>query len=232
MLQFSPIESPHHPGAMRPVQPIKTLVLEDSLFDQRRLERMVQNSGFSMTLDFAPSLATLSTRLDQSQFDMVFLDFKLPIGTGCDALDIIKMHEVNNNCGTLMLAGSGGSDEDRQQLRQNCDFSLSKEKLTPDLLRTAVLDILSGLTAQKPMQSKPARATISIEEDIEAMIRDLRYLRVSTRHTTAEASAQYDKLEQIAVQTWTKLRQTSNCRSLDDRFDLLDLSENSQIQMH
>lgn len=62
----------------------RCLVIEDNLFDQKTIERMIRSSQVSAIVEFATTLSAARRALALNHFDMVLCDNNLPDGNGTD----------------------------------------------------------------------------------------------------------------------------------------------------
>lgn len=68
------------PTAQKP----KCLVIEDSVFDQRMIQRMIRGSGVEIEVTFASTLDAARRILARHRFSMILCDNNLPDGNGAD----------------------------------------------------------------------------------------------------------------------------------------------------
>lgn len=68
------------PTAQKP----KCLVIEDSVFDQRMIQRMIRGSGVDAEVVFASTLSAARRILARHRFSMILCDNNLPDGNGTD----------------------------------------------------------------------------------------------------------------------------------------------------
>ncbi|WP_306114803.1 MULTISPECIES: response regulator [unclassified Roseovarius] len=66
------------------VQKPKCLVIEDSVFDQRMIQRMIRGAGVDADVLFASSLEAARRILATHRFSMILCDNNLPDGNGTD----------------------------------------------------------------------------------------------------------------------------------------------------
>lgn len=66
------------------VQKPKCLVIEDSTFDQRMIQRMIRGAGVDAEVLFASTLSAARRSLAQHRFSMILCDNNLPDGNGTD----------------------------------------------------------------------------------------------------------------------------------------------------
>ncbi len=81
----------------------KILVLDDQIIIRKSLEAQLSSRGYSVTT--AKTIAEAEVLLNQDQFDMMFLDFRLPDGKGTDLLE--KIADLPNSPLTVIITGHG-----------------------------------------------------------------------------------------------------------------------------
>lgn len=129
-----------HPILGEPL--INALILDDSKFDRRRIQRIIRDMGLPILLDEVASITALRAILDEDSFDLIFLDYRLAEGDGLQALALVQTHPAHALCATIMLAGGDDPDVARQALQCGCSGYLSKSQLTAQGLRRAVMEAL------------------------------------------------------------------------------------------
>lgn len=129
-----------HPLLGEPL--INALILDDSKFDRRRIQRISRDMGLPILLDEVASITALRAILDEDSFDLIILDYRLTEGDGLQALALVRTHPAQALCATIMLAGGDDPDVARQALLNGCSDYLSKSQLTAQGLRRAVMEAL------------------------------------------------------------------------------------------
>lgn len=213
--------------------------MDDNLFDQRRIQRMIRDSRLLVTIDTVASIDALAVQLDRGNYDIALLDYTLPIGSGRDAVDLVRRHYINNTCAAVMVAGDDAPDRGAVEMRRACDFFISKDDLSPTLLRSTILGLLSEramASLQSPSHTHAtATATIDapeLETEIESLIRDVRHLRVTTDGDSGALTARLSNLEQRSIRAWTALRQTVKTKRSTGPFDLLNNLDQDLLRRH
>lgn len=73
---------------------IRTLLLDDSRFDRKRIRRMGEGLGLNLTFHEAGSVKAMRDLLDQQGFDLFLIDYMMPEANGHAALDLIRNHSA------------------------------------------------------------------------------------------------------------------------------------------
>lgn len=123
-------------------RPIRTLVIEDSEFDAKRLQRMCEDTGLFYDLTVLEGFDPLRQALDTEKFDLVVVDYQLTEGDGLDAIRRIRAHPAHLTTALLMLTGRGDTDLAVKAMKEGCADFLDKAKLNPNALRRATLNAL------------------------------------------------------------------------------------------
>jgi CheY-like chemotaxis protein len=72
-------------NAVRTARPSQSfLIVEDSLFDQKRIKRVLKNHFDHVELFYASTLKAAQKILDKNMFSLILLDNNLPDGRGAD----------------------------------------------------------------------------------------------------------------------------------------------------
>jgi CheY-like chemotaxis protein len=122
---------------------LSALLVDDSDFDRRVLRRVARSLPCAFDFEEAANLGEMQRLLSCDHgYELIFLDYRLPDGTGLDGLDRI-VNALPAPPPVIMLTG-----EDRAELavdamkRGCCDF-LGKDRLTAATLARAVDGALS-----------------------------------------------------------------------------------------
>ncbi len=210
-----------------PIIPIRALLLDDNRFDQRRIERMARESSLMITIDVAATLSDLVSLIDIHDYDIAFLDYRLPIGSGQDALNCLRAHHSNADCATIMVAGDEQLDNSAQIMRDACDSFISKDQLSPDLLRTSITKILSDRamidrTGVPQTPDPTTRQDTPLTAGIEDIIRDIRHLKAVYAAHSQSLKSTLSKLEMQSIRIWSDLRnQNEQVTEQETKFNLL-----------
>lgn len=135
---------------------ISALLLDDSDFDRERLCRIGRSSGLDIEISAVPTIAEMERRLDEQDFDLVLIDYRLSEGDGMDALDRVKTHHRNGSAATVMITGDSRTDLAVEAMQHGCDDYLDKSALTPDLFRSRMVAAMDRVVALGARQVQDA----------------------------------------------------------------------------
>lgn len=132
-----------HTGATPPPpSKISALLLDDSDFDRRRIQRMTDGLGLDIVLDSVPSIAALEAMLERQSFDLIMLDFRLPEGDGFDALEVVRANLRNRDAATVMITADARTDVAVAAVKGGCMDFIAKSSMDGDLLREVMVAAL------------------------------------------------------------------------------------------
>jgi len=140
-------------GAMLGMPPpvgVRALLLDDSSFDRARIRRMSTKSPVPVQLDEVGSIEELDHAVHAQRYDLILIDYRLPVGNGMQALDHILNTPKNRDAGKIMITGDCTVDTAVQALRGGCHDFLNKSEMTADVLNTAMTNALT-LSREKVM---------------------------------------------------------------------------------
>lgn len=127
-----------------PPREIRVLLLDDSDYDRRRIRRLgARIADFPLTLDEVATLAELETALKHKIYDVILVDYRLAEGTGLQALDRISATATHYGAGRIMITGREDIDAAVKAMRSGCHDFLSKDTMSAEVLRDAMLNAIS-----------------------------------------------------------------------------------------
>ena len=119
----------------RPANMADVLILDDSVFDRKRLKRALDKSPGLFTVTEIGSLQNLQESLDAKHFDILFVDYGLGDGNGLEALKIIQSSELNRNAFNIMVTGTDSSRLAVSALKGGFHDFVNKDDLSPKTLQ-------------------------------------------------------------------------------------------------
>ncbi|WP_424988922.1 response regulator [Microbulbifer sp. S227A] len=125
-------------GRMQADRPLSILTLDDDRLDRLRLIRTCKKAGLQCEVDEAASLGELRTSLDSTCYDVIFIDHKLGLDNGIDALRIILAHEEQVNAIPIMVTSVTAHSIAVEAMRIGCADYLVKEELTVSALAKSI----------------------------------------------------------------------------------------------
>ena len=195
---------------------IKALVLDDSVFDRRRIRRISHDTRLGIIMDEISSLDALEAMLDQDRFDVILIDYNLPGGDGIEALMRIRRHEVNGSCPAIMVTGDDKSDVAVKALKMGCADYIAKDQMTAERLKSSILGAierwngagngpLGRLEIEEITANVMAKYTSTLQPKLARVIREMRSLRKSARDPSGETAGELERIERQCIQIWATL---------------------------
>lgn len=123
---------------------IRTLILDDSNFDRKRILRLGDRIDLPLVFEEASSVEGLKHCLDRQVFDLFLIDYSMPEGDGLDALQVIRAHENHKDAASIMISGAADSRVAVSAMKQGCRDFLTKDEISSDSLQRAMIEALNG----------------------------------------------------------------------------------------
>ena len=193
---------------------IKALIIDDSIFDRRRIRKLSSAARLDITLDEIASIESLDDVLDRDRFDVILIDYNLPTGDGIDALARIRRHTVNGNCPTIMVTGDDNSQVAVRSLKMGCSDYIAKDRLTADSLRRCIIGAVQLARRRSASPESEAemvaaavmsRCTNALQPRLAGVIREMRALRHGLRDGDAGLSGDLERIERQCIKLWAAL---------------------------
>ena len=195
---------------------VKMLVLDDSVFDRRRIRRLSHDTRLGIVLDEVASIEALGPVLDQDKFDVILVDYNLPAGDGVDAVRMIRQHVLNRDCPTIMVTGDDTSEVAVKSLKSGCADYIAKDRLTVETLRNSIVGVIEpAMAARGTMLSQAdierltaeimAKYTHALQPKLARLIRDMRMLKAALPDPGANLPEDLERIERQCIQLWTVL---------------------------
>lgn len=196
-------------------QGIKALVLDDSVFDRRRIRRIGNDTRLGIVMDEISSIEALDPVLDQDRFDVVLIDYNLPGGDGIEALMRIRRHEINGDCPAIMVTGDDKSEVAVKALKMGCADYIAKDRMTAERLRQSIIGAIEKAVhrdGRPPLgQSERVAAAVmaqyasQVQPKLARVIREMRSLRKSPGGPGSKAADDLERIERQCIQIWAAL---------------------------
>lgn len=151
MLQATPTSSPSFPMPAMISGEIRALLLDDNTFDRARIRRLSDKTNLPVRLDEVDSIASLNEAVAKEHYDLVMIDYRLPVGDGMQALECLSHNDQNCNAGKIMITGDGARQTAVEAMRSGCHDFLTKEEMNVEALRSAMITALSAAHAHRQM---------------------------------------------------------------------------------
>lgn len=118
---------------------IRCLVIEDNAFDQKRIERLLIETGINQETAFCGTIADAEAILFSVKFDLLMVDYRLPDGNGIALLDDLR-RSGEKNADTPAILFSGEELEDLRAPGRAAGFSsvMTKYHLTAPRVALAI----------------------------------------------------------------------------------------------
>ena len=212
-----PSPSPLRPhGSVTNRQPTAVLILDDERFDRHRLARFCSSLDFPCAVSNASSLNDFRSRIEESSFSLILIDYYLPDGNGLDALELVRLSPRNLNTATIMITGLGQDNIEQQALDWGCADYLTKDELSSATFHRAVNNALqkSKLTiaveaqtyarqeVEKVLEHFAGQCARDIKPMVSRMMRQLRDLRTGAEHAGAPQLDQFDRIDSSCMTLW------------------------------
>ncbi|MCD8488103.1 MAG: ATP-binding protein [Desertifilum sp.] len=141
-------------------QVLKILVVDDDQVDRMAVRRALKQGGMSIELAEATDCASALNELRSSQFDCVFLDYRLPDGDGLTLLQAVNQAGIR--VPLVVLTGQGDEQIAVELMKAGAADYLSKDKISADnlaqILRNAIrihtAEMQAALATQKLKESE------------------------------------------------------------------------------
>jgi CheY-like chemotaxis protein len=154
--------------AIVPRAVLQVLILDDERFDRHRLARLCSSLDLAYEITNATSLGEFQTLITQGRFNLVLIDYRLPDGTGIEALRMVNMSVENHNAATIMITGQGQANIAEAAINRGCCDYLTKDNLCATTFSRSVHSAL-----HRPRLSRPKSTNAFPEFEVEAFAGNL-----------------------------------------------------------
>lgn len=117
---------------------LEILVLDDMETDRMRLKRLCSRAGLTFRATEASNLVEMRNELSAKAFDVIFLDYALGIGTGLDAIELVKSESEQNSAVMIMVSTLDDLELALQAMRLGCADYINKEELSVEAIRKSL----------------------------------------------------------------------------------------------
>ncbi|MGC1496659.1 MAG: response regulator [Sulfitobacter sp.] len=171
MFQTMTLENAGPVGAPLP-KVIKALLLDDSNFDRARIRRLSHKTDLAVQLDEVCSIEEMAIAFQQNSYDLIMIDYRLPVGDGLQALNHVLLNPMNRDAGKIMITGDGAVETAVQAMRGGCHDFLTKESMDVDVLREAMLNAMTLARQKIQMQMQSDHQRDIIRQGLIAALED------------------------------------------------------------
>lgn len=130
---------------------IRCLLLDDNAFDRARIRRMSKQTNLSIFLDEVDSIGRLVKAIESETYDVILIDYLLPVGNGMAALNQIMQSSQNQDAGKIMITGFGAEKTAQEAMQAGCHDFLVKEEMSVEVLRNAMMTALTNAKCDKAL---------------------------------------------------------------------------------
>ena len=172
---------------------IHALLVDDNEFDRKHIKRLGVKSDLNLQITEVATIIEMDQALQNNRFDLVFLDYALDDGDGFEALNLIHANPLNNQTGVVMITGTKSKDVAVNAFRNGCHDFVSKDDLSADEMKHAILRSIVGARSQGG-----AKLRSIIAETVEGSLRNSGFVQQITsqvrRHARGPLTDQSVKL--------------------------------------
>lgn len=170
MQNTSSAKTPEDQDAPSPARSMRILIIDDNELDRQRLTRLCGQAGMRFDATEVAGLSDLTAALDETPYDIIFIDYYLAGDTGLDALEILSKHENQKQSAAIMLAGEGQINIAVEAMRQGCSDYMTKAMMNVDTLQKSIATALERrLMADELSEARNGR--VDVENAIRAYAR-------------------------------------------------------------
>lgn len=166
------LTEPTGPMVIPPQKEIRALLLDDSNFDRERIRRLNHKTELGVQLDEVGSIEELEGAVRLASYDLIFIDYRLPVGDGMKALSHILDDPMNRDAGKIMITGDAAVDTAVQAMRGGCHDFLTKETMSVETLRDAMLNAMSIARQRLELQVQSDYQRDIIRQGLVAALQD------------------------------------------------------------
>lgn len=151
---------------------VKALLLDDSNFDRARIRRMSQKTGLAIELDEVGSIAELEVALKRERYDLIMIDYRLPVGDGMEALDHVLQNPLNRDAGKIMITGDNAQATAVMAMRGGCHDFLTKEDMDAEVLNDAMVNAMTLARHRQELELRANHQREIIKQGLVAALKD------------------------------------------------------------
>jgi CheY-like chemotaxis protein len=206
---------------------LRVLVLDDQRFDRHKLCRMCSALPIKCEVAQADSLSAFAKQIEEAAFDLVFVDYSLPDGSGIDALEMLHLSPRNNDATSIMITSFDEEPISFEAMMRGCADYITKDELSPSSFERAVTNALQKTLLSAQVQSQTfARVEVErvlnrfanqcvsdIKPMVSRMIRQLRTLREAPGNDQQAIQNHRASVEASCLHLWEFLEELEQQRA-------------------
>jgi PleD family two-component response regulator len=123
---------------------IRVLLLDDSKFDGERIRRMCSRMALPIEIFEANSIEQLDLIVEDETFDVIIVDYSLPVVDGFVALEHVNQSVRNHNAGKILITGFEISGMPGQAMRAGYQDFLGKDAIDIVTLERAICNAIGA----------------------------------------------------------------------------------------
>lgn len=151
---------------------IKVLLMDDSEFDRQRIRRLSLQSELPIELEEVDGLQGFEKALAKNQFDVLLLDYRLPVGSGIQALDLINKDARHRHAAKIMITGANEVDVAVQAMQEGCHDYLNKDALDVPKLHKSMTKAIAVSREWFEQEQKTAHQREVIKMGLASALKD------------------------------------------------------------
>lgn len=171
MLHVNPTESSLPTPPLVP-RDIRALLLDDSNFDRARIRRLSNKTDLCVHMDEVDSIEAMNRAVAQENYDLILIDYRLPVGDGIVALDELLRSNTHRDAAKIMITGDNARRTAVEAMRHGCHDFLTKEELDVDALRDAMINAMTTAQHRQQMIVESEQQRVMIREGLVAALQD------------------------------------------------------------
>ena len=160
------------PGVPPIPHDIRALLLDDSNFDRARIRRLSQKTELSIHLDEVDSIEAMDIAVAKQNYDLILIDYRLPVGDGMEALHHVLSNDGNKDAGKIMITGDGARQTAMQAMRGGYHDFLTKEEMDAQGLRDAMLNAVGMARQQQQLMLQATQHREFLRQGLVAALQD------------------------------------------------------------
>ena len=128
------------PTATRsPADVVHVLVLDDDIFERRRIRRALKQVYANLKITEITTIEALVPVMEHSQIDVFVVDYQLPLGTGLDALKLIRANPAHRFAATILISGTDEAEMAFKSCMYGGDEFIAKTEMSAARMRDALM---------------------------------------------------------------------------------------------
>lgn len=160
------------PCVPRAPREIRTLLLDDSNFDRARIRRLSHKTDLCVHMDEVDSIAAMDKAVAQNNYDLILIDYRLPVGDGMQALQHLMQSDLNKDAGRIMITGDSAQQTAVKAMRSGYHDFLTKEAMDVEALREAMINAVTVARQQQELMLQASEQRKLIREALAAALLD------------------------------------------------------------